>query len=1387
MRRSTIIGLFVGMLALTMNAQVTQSSTSRSNSGTSTVENQKKPAASIQELLTRYQNLGSKNGSISEYFSKEEQQLLQSYFKSKSPKTANLKETKEKNISLASPEKASTNVKYTPLFVDFSNSGKSSNNVALPAAYKNRSVSSVGETTGKINNGKRNFDLNANVPFTGRFYSKSPNAIVYDNGPYFNIAGTPDVSLLEDTSLAMSLFGAGAQFTANNRMADEVVLTDTYDITSIDVFAYQTGSIAPSITAVYMQVWDGDPSGGGATVIWGDLTTNVLDVAAATNAFRQLESAPGATNREIQRVTANTTGLSLSAGTYWIDYTFAGSGASGPWAPPIAITGNATTGNAIQFLGASNAWAPLIDAGSNTPQGMPFVIYGDLVGGGGGCPIVSDCNLSDVTPDDATSSDIWDRPFADGTCCSGLGPVSYDVYGPFTVDVSGLYTIDSDQDGGAWDGYLFLYETCFDPLDQTTNFVAGDDDGPGGLGTSQILDINLTAGTEYYIITTGFGAGDFGAFTTTISGVGTATCGGGGGGTACSESNPSNNFEDGFTSSNNTAQVIAADITVAADTDFSLEAIQANWLVFDGEVIASADITIYGDLAGLPDPSNVIATLSGVVPTSQAVIGDFPASPILDVLDLNFDITPEVLNGQAGVTTTYWISIYVDNTTANGSFWEFSTASTVGNDGAFSLDNGATWGVALPGSDQVYEFSGQCEPIGGGGGGVLDTAYGVNNGNFELIGFPVSDPSMVEVFGNSPITNPALFENAGAIDPANPTTGYALDNGGNFYSFDVESGFYTSLGSIPGDWVGMEFDQSSGILYAIAGADLYTIDPVAVSATLVGATGIPPGNFPIALAIDGAGVGYTYEVVTDNLYSIDLATATATLIGNIGFDANFGQGMCYDALTDTVYMAAFNNATFAAEWRSVNVTNGASTLIGPIVTTAVTTQVAWVSIGETLPPPACPEPTNLAVTNIAPDSADLSWTAEPNASNGYIWYVFVQGDNPVSDPPVATGTVPAGTTTATATGLSGGFNYDFYVVADCDTDGLSQLAGPVTFATPPSCGGKFYDTGGPGANYQDNENVTTVINPVNAGEQVTVTFTAFDVEETWDALYVYDGPDTSSPLISSGNPPTNSGFPAGGFYGTSIIGPFTSSHSSGALTFVFLSDSSVPRAGWEADVTCALSPPPNDMIVNSIDVDEIGVPYTDPGVHMPAATTEDGNPQGCDLTGANGVWYNFVAAGDGTAIASIVTPGGASSVTFYTAPDESSTETDLVLVPQNSNQCAPGTSTSIFTLGGQAYYVFVLNSGAITDIVIDGTNLSVSDNTIEGFSYYPNPTNGILNLKSVENIENVSLYNLLGQIVIDNRVNATTSLVDISGLSTGTYLMKVTVNGQIGTYRVLKQ
>ena len=85
------------------------------------------------------------------------------------------------------------------------------------------------------------------------------------------------------------------------------------------------------------------------------------------------------------------------------------------------------------------------------------------------------------------------------------------------TSVQAQYTVDSTQVGG-WDGYIFVYESPFDPLDQLTNFLAGNDDGPGGIGTSQIADVALSAGVEYVLVTTGFLAGDEGAYDSVISG-----------------------------------------------------------------------------------------------------------------------------------------------------------------------------------------------------------------------------------------------------------------------------------------------------------------------------------------------------------------------------------------------------------------------------------------------------------------------------------------------------------------------------------------------------------------------------------------------------------------------------------------------------------------------------------------------------------------------------------------------------------------------------------------------------------------------------------------------------------------------------------------------------
>lgn len=66
----------------------------------------------------------------------------------------------------------------------------------------------------------------------------------------------------------------------------------------------------------------------------------------------------------------------LGPGGYWIDWQTDGNLSSGPWANPITILGQTTTGNGLQSLDNGVTWAPALDSGSSTRQGLPFRIFG---------------------------------------------------------------------------------------------------------------------------------------------------------------------------------------------------------------------------------------------------------------------------------------------------------------------------------------------------------------------------------------------------------------------------------------------------------------------------------------------------------------------------------------------------------------------------------------------------------------------------------------------------------------------------------------------------------------------------------------------------------------------------------------------------------------------------------------------------------------------------------------------------------------------------------------------------------------------------------------------------------------------------------------------------
>jgi subtilisin-like proprotein convertase family protein len=314
------------------------------------------------------------------------------------------------------------------------------------------------------------------------------------------------------------------------------------------------------------------------------------------------------------------------------------------------------------------------------------------------------------------------------------------------------------------------------------------------------------------------------------------------------------------------------------------------------------------------------------------------------------------------------------------------------------------------------------------------------------------------------------------------------------------------------------------------------------------------------------------------------------------------------------------------------------------------------------PPPACPSPTGFMVDGITSLSADFSWDAVAEASNGYILRVFNEGDDPTMDTPVADEIIVAGMTSITIMGLIGVTSYDAYLRADCDADGTSI--------------------------------------------EVDLTFTStVENDLCEDAIAINCGGSAS---------------------GT----------TTGAT--------------------------PDDGVAGA----ECGATITAPGVWY-AFTDSSGLTATVTATLCNGTGYDSkISVFEGDCAA-------------------------LVCVDGNDDDCGVQSSISWESDGTSTYYILVHGFGGATgNYVLDVSCvpvLGLEDTAVDGFTYFPNPALDVLNVGATNNIDSVSIYNLLGQLVLSQKIDATRSQLNISEFATGSYVMKVTSNGVTGSYTVIKR
>lgn len=92
----------------------------------------------------------------------------------------------------------------------------------------------------------------------------------------------------------------------------------------------------------------------------------------------------------------------------------------------------------------------------------------------------------------------------------------------------------------------------------------------------------------------------------------------------------------------------------------------------------------------------------------------------------------------------------------------------------------------------------------------------------------------------------------------------------------------------------------------------------------------------------------------------------------------------------------------------------------------------------------------------------------------------------------------------------------------------------------------------------------------------------------------------------------------------------------------------------------------------------------------------------------------------------------------------------------------------------------------IDNVYFTRNNLGVKDFTSSNIRMYPNPTSTVFTIEANDVIDNISLFNVLGQEVLTKTSNSNSVTLDVANLQTGVYVVKSTIGGVISTSKMVK-
>lgn len=310
-----------------------------------------------------------------------------------------------------------------------------------------------------------------------------------------------------------------------------------------------------------------------------------------------------------------------------------------------------------------------------------------------------------------------------------------------------------------------------------------------------------------------------------------------------------------------------------------------------------------------------------------------------------------------------------------------------------------------------------------------------------------------------------------------------------------------------------------------------------------------------------------------------------------GIGLSKAEQICYRM--NAVYL--FPNATYADA--RVWAIQAAIDLYGPCTPEVEATADAWhaVGIGNAFTPGVTSD-FSAPVLTFCSLPATVNFSNLSSNAGSFVWD-FGDGDTSHAVSPVHTyNTYGDYTISLIADGGTCGIDTLVevqYISIDPSNPCIVSLPGNGTASTQTGCAGQLYDSGGPTGNYADGTDAKVTISPIGAAS-ITLTFTAFNFEQGYDYVYIYDGPSTASTLI-------------GQYSGTALPNGGTIVSSGGSITIRQTSDQGLTESGFAMTWQCALStvPPVANFSANTTNTCSGVVQFNDLSTDGPTSWSWD--------------------------------------------------------------------------------------------------------------------------------------------------------------------------------------